>query len=349
MPYRIVLICLLALLCGCALPGKDRGRARAGTDSLSEVFRRVNPAVVEVAGVRGSAGTSEGSASRGFLGSGVVISGQGRVLTSDHVVNTADRIAVRFLDGRTVRAEIVASAAQADVALLQLKTVPADLTVATLGDSDAVEVGDRIFVIGAPYGIRHTMTVGYIGGRRQSRSPCPAMSPFEFLQTDAAINQGNSGGPMVDSQGRVIGIVSRMLSRSGGSEGLGFAVGVNTVKKLLLDEEGYWIGFDAALVSGDMARALNVPQEAGLLVQRVARSSPAEELGLRPGRIRVDIGDRELLIGGDVILQIQGTQIRSSTRNLCVLQDIVGGFTSESRIEMTVLRNGRELHLSAEP
>lgn len=137
---------------------------------------------------------------------------------------------VRFLDDTTSKASIVSSAAQADVALLQLDNVPPDLSPAMLGDSDAAEVGDQILIIGAPYGIRHTMTVGYISGRRQSQSPCPSMTPFEFLQTDAAINQGNSGGPMLNMQGRVIGIVSRILSRSGGSEGLGFAVGINMEK-----------------------------------------------------------------------------------------------------------------------
>ena len=341
-----LMIFLLVVLNGCSLTGKNPGHA--SDMSLNTVFRQVNPAVVEIAGMSLRQRSGE-STSRRVLGSGVIISREGLILTSAHVVNSLNTIAVRFLDGGTSRATIVSAAAQADVALLQLTDVPQDLTPAALGDSDTAKVGDQILVIGAPYGIRHTMTVGYISGRRQSQSPCPGMTPFEFLQTDAAINQGNSGGPMLDMQGRVIGIVSRILSRSGGSEGLGFAAGINSAKRLLLDKDSIWIGFDASLIAGEMAQALNLPQEAGLLVQKVAPNSLAEEIGLLSGRIEVAIGGRKLLIGGDIILDIQGIAIQPSIGNVCALNNIVGGFTSQSRIEMTILRNGETIRLSSQP
>ena len=348
MSSRLVLISLLVLIFGCIPGGYDGGLARAKDQSLGMVFRSINPAVVEIAVVRSQESPGE-PGTRHILGSGLVISEDGRIVTSAHLVNTADSIMVRFLDGETFSADIVSTAAQADVALLQLSTVPLNLTAATLGDSDTAEVGDRVMIIGAPYGISHTMTAGYIGGRRQSQTPCSGMTPFEFLQTDAAINKGNSGGPMVDMQGRVIGIVSRIFSSSGGSEGLGFAVAVNTVKKLLLEGESSWIGFEATLISGDMAAALNVPQDSGLLVQKVARNSPAFGMGLQPGRIQVSVGGKEILLGGDIILEIQGLAIQSLPSNICTVSNIVGGFNSDNRIEMTVLRKGKRLHLSNGP
>lgn len=340
-----LIVSLLVINCGFSFPIPGQGLAYARNESLSAVFRRVNPAVVEVAGLQDRQ-EKTGSSPENVLGSGVVISKEGTVLTSAHVVDAADRITVRFLDGSMAQAEIVSMAGQADLALLQLKSVPRDLTIAKLGNSDSAEVGEKIFVIGAPYGIRHTLTVGYISGRRQSRVPCRSMSPFEFLQTDAAINRGNSGGPMLDRQGRVIGIVSRILSRSGGSEGLGFAVSINTAQRLLMEEDSAWIGFDAALISGELARALNVPQEAGLLVQKVVQNSLAAAMGLESGSIQLDIGERKVLIGGDIILEIQGSPVLPTVKNFCALNDMVGGFSSESRFEMLILRNGRKVLLS---
>jgi len=346
MHLKHLLIILLVLVNGCTLAASSHSLAQ--NPSLNQVFRRVNPSVVEIASIQHQA-RIEDSDPRSVLGSGVVISSEGQVLTAAHVVQAAQTILVRFLDGETARASIVSSATQADVALLQLESAPANLTPAVLGDSDTAEVGDKVLVIGAPYGIRHTMTVGHISGRRQSQSPCPSMTPFEFLQTDAAINQGNSGGPMLDMEGKIIGIVSRILSRSGGSEGLGFAVGINSARRLLLESDSVWIGFDAILIAGNLAQALNVPQEAGLLVQKVAPNSLAAGMGLQPGRIQAGLGDRKMLLGGDIILDIQGLTIEPSTRNICALGNVVGGFTSESRIAMTILRNGRKVQLTTQP
>jgi S1-C subfamily serine protease len=346
MHLKHLLVILLVMANGCTLAASSHSLAQSS--SLNHVFRRVNPSVVEIAGIRHQA-RGEDSDPHSVLGSGVVISKEGQVLTAAHVVQAAETILVRFLDGETARASVVSSATQADVALLQLESVTSNLTPAVLGNSDTAEVGDKVLVIGAPYGIRHTMTVGHISGRRQSQSPCPTMTPFEFLQTDAAINQGNSGGPMLDMEGNIIGIVSRILSRSGGSEGLGFAVGINSARRLLLEGDSVWIGFDAILIAGNLAQALNVPQEAGLLVQKVAPNSLAARMGLQPGRIQAGLGDRKMLLGGDVILDIQGITIEPSTRNICALDNVVGGFTSESRITMTVLRKGRTVKLDNQP
>ena len=320
----------------------------AGANSLSKVFRKVNPAVVVVlTKERGHSSLLAGQSatiSKGGLGSGIVVSDGGLIMTSAHVVQVADAVVVRFLDGTTVEAKVVGSATQADVALLQLNEVPENLVAAELGDSNNVNIGDEIFVIGAPYGIDHTLTVGYMSGRRHPEVACNTLLPIEFLQTDAAINRGNSGGPMFNMDGKVIGIVSHILSHSGGSEGLGFAVSINTASELLLKQKSVWTGLEAYLVSGPLAKALNVPQEAGLLIQRVADESPGDKLGLRPGVIPVEIGGKRLLLGGDIVLEVEGIPVSTDLEHTCQIRQRVAGL-SNGDIEMKVLRGGEIVNL----
>jgi len=321
-----------------------------GASSLSKVFKRVNPAVVVIlTKEHGYSSLKPGetvSVTKGGLGSGIVISEDGLVMTSAHVVQMADSVVVRFLDGTMVEAKIIGAAVQADVALLKLDHLPEKLVAAELGDSDDVHIGDEIFVIGAPYGIGHTLTVGYMSGRRRPKTVCKSLVPIEFLQTDAAINKGNSGGPMFNSEGKVVGIVSYILSQSGGSEGLGFAISMNTAKELLLNRDSVWTGLEAYLVSGPLARALNVPQEAGLLIQRVANDSPGEKLGLKPGMIPVQIAGERILLGGDIVLEVQGILISNDFRETCRIGEKTGGQNRRVIMDMKVLRGGEVVNLS---
>src|SRR5438034_2539483 len=250
---------LLMLLC---LVPAGTGRTAAADQALSDVFKRVNPAVVEIH-------TKETDVARGGiaqqvsvagLGSGVLISLDGKVLTAAHVVQTADAIEVEFLTGEKLKARVVSSEPSADVALLQLEKPPKSPFVARLGDSDAVEVGESVFVVGAPLGVSHTLTVGYISARRKPNATFSGMSRAEFFQTDAAINQGNSGGPMFNMQGEVIGIVSYIISKSGGFEGLGFVVSSNMARQLMLEKRPFWTGVTWFRISGELAEYLNLPQ-----------------------------------------------------------------------------------------
>jgi S1-C subfamily serine protease len=321
----------------------------AGAGTLSKVFKEVNPAVVVIlTKERGYASLQSGRAltfGKGGLGSGIVISKEGLVMTAAHVVQVADAVVVRFLDGTTVGAKVLGSATQADVALLQLNEVPDSLAVAELGDSNTVNIGDEIFVIGAPYGVDHTLTVGYMSGRRHPEVVCNSLLPIEFLQTDAAINKGNSGGPMFSMDGKVIGIVSHIFSYSGGSEGLGFAVSINTARHLLLEQGSVWTGLEAYLVSGNLAKALNVPQEAGLLIQRVAADSPGYRLGLRPGVIPVEIAGKHLLLGGDIVLEVKGVKVSAELEHTCQIRQKVVGL-NHGNLEMKVLRDGKVVDLT---
>src|SRR5262249_963355 len=164
-----------------------------------------------------------------------------------------------------IPAEVIASVITADVALLKLEWVPADAVIAKFGDSDNVEVGDQVIVIGAPYGLSRTLTSGHMSARHANKQLIGGLRGGGRFQTDAAINKGNSGGPMFNLKGEVIGIVCNFFSQSGGFEGLGFATTSNLARRLLLEQNTYWSGLEGMIISGKVAQIFNVPQEAGLL------------------------------------------------------------------------------------
>ena len=271
---RTVTALLVMIAIAWALPA-------AAAETLGQVFKRVTRSVVVV---RTRETDAVGQAPGAFtswrgLGSGVLVSADGKVITAAHIVQTADEVSVEFLTGEAVRARVIASEPSADVSLLQLERVPAGVLPATLGDSDKVDVGDQVFIIGAPYGISHTLTVGHVSGRHRPNTIYSELAGAEFLQTDAAINQGNSGGPMFNQAGEVVGIVSHIISKSGGFEGLGFVVTSNMARALLLERRSFWSGVQGFVLRDYLAKVFNVPQSTGILVQRVAAGSPAERSG----------------------------------------------------------------------
>ena len=330
----------------------------ANAQQLRDSFRKVNQSVVIVKTkrVEVSPSADEPMAIVDGLGSGVLISSDGKVLTAAHVVQTADVATVEFADGQEITAHVIGSDVQSDVALLQLKEIPRGVAPATIGDSDKVEVGDEIFVIGAPYGISQTLSVGHLSGRHRLNRNDQTTS-VEFLQTDASINTGNSGGPMFDMEGNVIGIVSSIMTHTGGSEGLAFATAANTAKQLLLQRNSFWSGIDGLVVTGAMAKALNLPQTAGVLVQRIGDGSIGSQLGINPGILRATIHGMDILLGGDVILSVNNIAIIDprSAQSL-------GSFTSDENYEriynsvsalkpgeplvVTVFRDGKVLKLT---
>ncbi len=267
-------------------------------------------------------------------------------MTAAHVVHTADEISVQFLSGEVVGAQVIASEPEADVSLLRLERVPARAPVAKLGESDKVEVGDQVFVVGAPYGISHTLTVGHISARHKPNTLYSGMSLAEFFQTDAAINQGNSGGPMFSMAGEVVGIVSHIISKSGGFEGLGFVVTSNMARRLLLERNSFWTGLEGYVLSGDLAKVFNLPQPVGLLVQRVAERSPAARIGLQPGTMKATIDGETLIMGGDIILQVQGIPIADSS-SYEKIQERLSQLHPGAEVTITVLREGLQMELTS--
>jgi serine protease Do len=316
------------------------------TPPLRDVFRRVRPAVVVVATrQRELAPEGPGYLSMRGLGSGVVISEKGDILTAAHVVQSAEEIVVIFSDSVLVPAHVVASSLPSDVALLRLERVPAGLVAAKLADSNRVEVGDAVFVVGHPFGLDYTLTTGVLSARRKGKKILGKMNQGEVFQTDAAVNQGNSGGPMFSMKGDVIGIVSALLTSTGGFEGMGFATPSNVVRQVLLDQKAFWTGVDGYYVDGEIAGALNLPQPAGFLVERIAGGSPGAGLGLRTGSVRVTIGGEPVVLGGDIILEVQGIAVAEGS--LDTIAAALARLSEGDPLRLKVLREGQVLQLSS--
>lgn len=308
---------------------------------ITRLYRRVLPAVVAVL-VEGTEITEHGPEPSQVLGSGVLISRQCHVLTAAHVVEAADRIWVETQDGRRRAAELLFSESGADVALLRLREPDVTLPHAVLGDSDHLAVGQSVIAIGNPLGLANSLSVGHISGFREFNRLYDGTILAEFIQTDAAINSGNSGGPLFDLRGRVIGIASQILTSSGGSQGLGFAVAINTAKQLLALEERVWAGFDAILLDRQvLGELLNIDRDGALLVQRVIKGSPADKAGLVGGKVPAIIAGEELLLGGDLILSI-GDQEACHTACLVDSRKHLAGHDA---VTLTILRGGVEQRL----
>jgi S1-C subfamily serine protease len=198
-----------------------------------------------------------------------------------------------------------------------------------------------VIIIGSPYGLSRTLTVGHLSGRLKSQQTTASLGRAEFLQTDAAINEGNSGGPMFNMAGEVIGIVSSIVTKSGGFEGLGFAVAANVARELL-DRGAPWFGIDGMFLTDDLVKILNVPDR-GILVQRVVPNSTGARLGLRGGFVKATIGVGTIILGGDVILKVQGIPVGEARP----LREQMRKLGPGDQLSITIMRQGRVQELSS--
>jgi len=316
----------------------------AAAQTVREVFEKVAPSVVVIR-ARGRDVTTTGQSRFAETGSGVLISPDGKVMTAAHVVHTMDEIAVQFLGGETVAARVVASEPAADLSLLQLDRVPPGARVAVMADSNTVHVGDPVVIVGAPYGLAYSLSAGYISARWAPNTVYKTMPLAEFFQTTATINTGNSGGPMFAMNGEVIGIVSHNISKSGGSEGLGFVVTLNTAKQLLLEKKSFWSGLEGLMLSDELADLLNLPPRAtGFIVKTVAKGSPGEQIGLREATQIVRISGADVPLGGDIILKVEG--ISMAAANIQKIRDALSRLSPGAPFAVTVLRRGQVLELT---
>jgi serine protease Do len=316
----------------------------ARAQNLEDIFRKVSPSVVVVRS-KGRDISAGGVTRFSQTGSGVLISSSGRVMTSAHVVNAMDEITVEGIAGEVVRATIISANSAADVSLLQLERVTAAMRVARMGNSDAVQIGQQVMVVGAPYGLAYSMSVGWISARWSPNTIFPDMPLAEFLQTTATINTGNSGGPLFDMAGEVVGIVSQNISKSGGSEGLGFVVSINSARNLLVPRKVFWGALQGTLLTGDLAAIFNVPAPAGFLVKTVAQGSMAWDMGLKGGDRIVTIGGKELALGGDIILSVEGIPVVSED-NIEKIRNKLAGVAAGNPFKMSVLRGGKVIELT---
>lgn len=340
MKIRLVL-CLTMLLAGWPW-------LNAEAETLRNVFKKVDGAVIVIQTNHKDviAGPEKRFTSLQGMGSGVLISADGKVLTAAHLVQTADEVAALFENGDLVKAKVISSDPSADVAILQLEKVPTGNEVAKLGDSDAAEVGDEVFVVGAPLGLGHTLTVGHISARHKPNTMYGGMARAEFFQTDAAINEGNSGGPMFNMKGEVIGIVSHIISKSGGFEGLGFVVTSEMAKRVLMEKNPYWSGVEGYLLAGDLAKVFNLPQPAGMLIQRISSKSPAAQIGLRAGSITAVIDGQPMIVGGDIVLEVQGVPIVPDGASTPVIRDRLSKLKAGDEARVIIIRGGEKRELA---
>ncbi|MDD3827902.1 MAG: trypsin-like peptidase domain-containing protein [Anaerolineae bacterium] len=285
-------------------------------------------------------------------GSGIVYDREGHIITNYHVIEGAEELFVTLPDESTVPAKVVGSDPSVDLAVIQVGADPDLLQPVPLGESEDLRVGQFVVAIGNPFGLERTLTVGVVSALgRVIQSPDESFIG-EIIQTDAAINPGNSGGPLLDLSGRIIGVNTAIFSPSQASAGIGFAVPVDTVRRVVpaLIENGYyphpWLGINYvwSLTSeraGILREAgMDVPVEEGVLIIEVASNGPAAQAGLRGGRQRVRIGPAILTIGGDILTAIEGEPITSDQALLQYLdtQTEVG-----DTIQVTLWRDGQEL------
>ena len=287
---------------------------------------------------------------RGGEGSGFVWDKEGHIVTNYHVVQDATHVTVIFPDDSEALAEILGGDPGSDLAVIKVD-LPADqLHPVTLGDSDEVRIGQLAVAIGNPFGQAFTMTGGIVSAvGRTIRSGTSPFSISEVVQTDAPINPGNSGGPLLDRQGRVIGINTQIISRTGVSSGIGFSVSVNTAKRVVpaLIRDGYyeysWLGVSGSTVRPDMAKPMDLPEGTrGALIVRVTGDGPAEQAGLRGSNDTATHNGLEIPVGGDMIVAADGAPVRS-------IDDLIAYLVDETkpgdRVTFDVLRDGEQLQV----
>ena len=315
--------------------------------SLSELYEKVNPAVVviltEQKELISSGNTTKTHTSEG-LGSGFMIS-ETQIITAAHVVQVAEKVNVEFLDGEIIPAKVISAYATADVALIELIWPRKDAVTLTLADSKQVRIGEQVFVVGAPYGLGHSLSSGYVSGIINDTNDKNPFTNSEYIQTDAAINTGNSGGPMINMDGEVIGVVSNILTESGGFQGIGFASSSNITKELLFEKKILWNGTDLMPVTGKIAKVFNLPQESGLLVQRVVKVSPFGILGIEDGDIEMTVNGQKLIVGGDIILSINGVEFENSDESLLQISEVMRIKKDNTPLEIVVFRVGKKVTL----
>ena len=314
---------------------------------LSEIYKQVNPAVVTIyteQSNRVSDGVQLQKISGKSLGSGFMISDR-EIVTAAHVVNLAERVTISFSDGTSSPAKVITVHETADIALIKLIIPRFDPVTVPWGDSDALNIGERIFIVGAPLGLEHSLSSGYVSGKLKNIQGQNPFSRSEFIQTDAAINKGNSGGPMFNLKGEVVGVVSHIKTQSGGFEGIGFAASSNITKELLSQKTVLWNGMDSLPLSGDLAALFNVPQESGLLVEKLTSNSPLRDIGLRDGTIELSINKLTIIAGGDIILAVNNVPINFTDEGLVKLGSIAQDIGPNNTLELKILRRGKIMTL----
>ena len=302
------------------------------------VYKKMANATVLIASTYVSAHHITQASGKG-LGSGVLIDEQGSIVTNAHVVDGAAKIMVTLHDGTRLPAELIGSDPQSDVALLHVTLPHGQYAPAQLGDSDKLEIGQKVLAIGHPFGLGYAFSTGIVSGFGKVLEPKQEVFQERVIQTTTPMNLGNSGGPLVDSEDRVVGINSAVLM---GAQNIGFAIPINTVKSIVseLRTNGRvirpWLGIKGKFVTDEVRNLIALPLVSGLLILDVEDGSPAETIGLRAGDLDVTIEGEPWILGGDILVEVNGQDVKSSEQYAKVL----GQLKAKQPIEITLSRDG---------
>jgi S1-C subfamily serine protease len=332
---------------------------KGGALSINDIYLQSAPGVVQVtstAVVESEPNPffgnpfSPGSQTQRLLGSGFVIDKDGHIITNFHVVEGAQSVEVSFSSRETMRARILGVDPSTDIAVLKVDARSRALTPLKLGDSDAVKVGDSVVAIGNPFGLERSITAGIVSAlQRELRAP-NLYAIDHVIQTDAPINHGNSGGPLLNAQGQVIGVNAQIETGDTGEQGnvgIGFAIPIDTVKDVAAQliksgkVEHAFLGVRPHQINARISRLFRLPVRRGLLVERVEPGSAADEAGLRGGTTEVTVAGESWRPGGDVIVRADGVRVDTPDR----LRDVLSGKRPGDEIELEIYRGDKEMTL----
>lgn len=308
-----------------------------------ELFKRVSPGVVHISASRTVTSPFEKQTSESSTGTGFVIDTEGRVLTAFHVIKEMNEIAV-VLGTRRLTARLIGTAPQLDIALLQVDAPREELVPLTLGTSQDLEVGQKVLAIGNAAGLHNSLTVGVVSAIKRSLDGTAIELEDAFIQTDAAINPGNSGGPLFNSAGEVVGINDAVLANT---QNMGFAIPIELARSIIPDliEMGHpyrpVLGFSGGELTTSIAKLFGLPLDHGFLVEEVLPGSPAQSAGLRAGSRIVMISDKPFVLGGDIILGVNGEPFTSSAQLAQILLHSRPG----QRLRLKVYRQGQAVEV----
>ena len=308
--------------------------------SVSEVYEHAYKSVVEITTTLSQPSPTGGEQQASGQGSGFVFDAEGHVVTNHHVVDGAQSVSVRFWDGSTYDATVVGSDPSTDLAVIKVDA-PADVLIPlTLGDSDSLSVGESVVALGSPFGLEGTLTSGIVSALNREMTSPNNFTISNSIQTDAAINHGNSGGPLLNAAGEVVGVNTQIKSDSGGSDGIGFAVPSSTVSSIVPQiissgsVEHAYLGVGVASLSESVASELGVP--AGAMVTEVREGTPAAEAGLRAASGSAMVDGQSYPTGGDVITAVDGTAITDGAS----LQSAIDAKRPGDSVSITYTRDG---------
>ncbi len=302
-----------------AAPVADDGRL-----TVSEIYARAAPGVVQITSTTTAsdnpslAPLGQQAVPRQALGSGFVIDKTGHIVTNYHVIEGADDIEVSFSNQDTLRATLVGSDPSTDIAVLRVQSTSRGLAPLAFGNSDSVRVGDTVVAIGNPFGLRRTATAGIVSAVQDRTITAPNGYPIDHvIQTDAQINSGNSGGPLLSARGEVIGVNSQIARADGstGNVGIGFAVPSNTVKQVVAQltatgrVDRVYLGIAGSTITPELARVFRLPVDEGVLIEDVTEGSAAAKAGLKGGTTDVVVAGESHVLGGDVIVAVGGKRV----------------------------------------